>query len=155
MVEEGTVRRLLRVIEKRLARLEKLVGTPLEAYLADMDLQDVVERNLELVIQACLDLGIHVLADRASAPPETHRAVFRLLVDEGVVDPELGGRLEAMAGFRNRLVHEYADLLPEKVHGYLAELDDVRRYVREVVDHLTAEGLFGGADRSEPGNSPR
>lgn len=47
MVEAETVRSLLDSIERRVTRLEEASETPLEDYLADFDLQDIVERRLE------------------------------------------------------------------------------------------------------------
>jgi uncharacterized protein YutE (UPF0331/DUF86 family) len=132
VVEERTVRALLGTIEYRLRRLQRYVGIGLAEFEADQDLQDIVERNLEVLIQATIDLGLHLLAGRADPLPETNRAVFTRLVQEGIVEAELGGRLERMAGFRNLLAHGYSRLVPEQVHASLSHLDDVRSYVRSV-----------------------
>ena len=94
MVEEATVRRLLETIEQRLSRLERTAAVPLEDYLEDQDQQDIVERNLEVCIQACIDLGLHLLADFPSPLPETNREVFRALLREDVLPAPLAGRLE-------------------------------------------------------------
>lgn len=145
MVEAATVRRLLEIIEQRLSRLEEAAGTPLERYLEDDDLQDVVERNLEVCIQACIDLGLHVLADLPRPLPETYRGVFSSLAQEGVLSGGLASRLVRMAGFRNILVHGYTDLIEERVHSVLAELDDIRDFVAELVHYLEAPG--GGREK--------
>lgn len=132
MVEPATVRRLVETIEQRLLRLESARATPLPLYIEDPDLQAVVERNLQVCIQACIDLGLHLLADLPAPLPETSREVFRALGSLGAIEPSLAAELERMAGFRNILVHGYAALAPEKVHGVLSNLDDVREYVRQV-----------------------
>lgn len=141
MVEAETVRRLLDTIERRVARLEEAADVPLEAYLADSDLQDVVERNFELSIQASIDLGLHLLADLVVSLPDTNRGVFRALEEEGMIDPELAARLEAMAGFRNVLAHEYAAVAPELVHQNLDRLDDIRDFVRQLLPRLEEHGF--------------
>jgi uncharacterized protein YutE (UPF0331/DUF86 family) len=41
-----------------------------------------------------------------------------------------------MAGFRNLLAHEYAELVPELVHANLGRLDDIRDYVRTLLPHI-------------------
>lgn len=142
MVEAGTVRKLLEAVEDRLRRLTEVAGTPLAAYQADRDLQDKVERNFEVLIQACVDLGLHILADRPVAMPETNRGVFSALVAEGLIEPELGPCLEKMAGFRNVLAHGYVELVAEHVHANLAQLDDVRRYIRQVSEYLREQGVL-------------
>ncbi len=139
MVEAATVRRLLETIEQRLSRLERAAESSLEEYLNDPDLRDIVERNLEIGIQACIDLGLHVLADFQAPLPETNREVFRGLLREGIIDEDLSHRLERMAGFRNLLAHAYAEVIGERVHAALGELDDVREYVTRVTDFLGPE----------------
>jgi len=101
-------------------------------YLDDQDLQDIVERNLE----ACIDLALHVLADLPRPLPETYRGVFVALGRERLIRQELVSRLERMAGFRNVLAHGYSELMAERVHGALGELDDVRSFVKELSEHL-------------------
>ena len=136
MVEEATVRRLLETIEQRLSRLERTADVPLEDYLEDRDLQDIVERNLEVCIQACIDLGLHLLADFPSPLPETNRGVFRALLREEVLAAPLAGRLEKMAGFPTFLAHGYAEVVAERVHATLGHLDDIRAYVAELEAYL-------------------
>jgi uncharacterized protein YutE (UPF0331/DUF86 family) len=139
VVEAGTVRRLLETIEHRLSRLEQAAGTPFEDYERDADLQDIVERNLEICIQACIDLGLHVLADFPARLPETNRGVFKALHREELISADLAERLERMAGFRNILAHGYADVINERVYAALGERNDVRSYV-EQLDRYLGEG---------------
>lgn len=136
MVEQETVRKLLETIEARLERLEQASGTSIGEYRADADLQDIVERNFEVMIQACIDLGLHVLADEPKPLPETNRAVFPALSGLDFIGEELASRLERMAGFRNLLAHDYAQLVPDLVHANLGRLDDVRLYLRQLIPTL-------------------
>lgn len=68
--------------------------------------------------------------------PPTYGDAFRQLAAAGVIDPELGARLARAAGFRNLVVHAYADLDLRRVHaiattgpvdlrGFLAALRDL------------------------------
>jgi uncharacterized protein YutE (UPF0331/DUF86 family) len=81
-----------------------------------------------------------VLADRPRPLPETNRGVFRALHEEGLIGAALATRLERMAGFRNVLAHAYTEVIAERVHAVLGSLDDIRAYVRELLEHL------GGTD---------
>lgn len=141
MVESDTVRSLLDTIERRVARLQRAAGTDLDDYMDDPDLQDIVERNFQLAIQACIDLGLHLLAELGAPPPETNRGVFRGLGDAELLDSGLAGRLEEMAGFRNVLAHEYAAVTPELVHDNLKRLDDIRDYVARLLPRLRERGF--------------
>lgn len=142
MVEPSTVRRLLDTIEARLGRLQQLAHVPLERYVSDEALQDRVERNFEVCIQACIDLGAHILADYPRVQPETYADVFRQLADLEVITPSLSGKLQRMARFRNLLAHGYAELVPAAVHANLQHLDDIREYVAQVVPYLRKQGVL-------------
>jgi uncharacterized protein YutE (UPF0331/DUF86 family) len=138
VVEPETIRSLLDTIEERLRRLQDLTAVTLEAYARDTAVQDRVERNFEVGIQACIDLGLHILADLPRPIPESNRAVFGVLAEEGILDRPLAAELEKMAGFRNLLAHGYGRLVPERVHANLSRLDDIRSYVRQIGAYLHA-----------------
>lgn len=142
MVEATTVRKLLETIELRLGRLLQLSHVSLDEYTSDVSLQDRVERNFEVCIQACIDLGAHILADFPKTQPETYADVFRLLADENIITAELSVTLQKMAGFRNLLVHGYADLIASAVHANLRRLADIRAYVEELAPYLVRQGVL-------------
>lgn len=133
MVERATARRLLGIIEQRLQRLDELADTPLQVSEQDAAVQDRVERNFEIAIQACIDLGLHLLADAAGPAPETNRAVFSAMAQHGWIDHTLATRLAAMAGFRNVLAHGYASL---------NNLELIREYLKQLSTHLRATGVL-------------
>lgn len=142
MVEATTVRKLLDTIELRLGRLRELSRCSLDEYVRDTSLQDRVERNFEVCIQACIDLGAHILADFPKAQPDTYADVFRLLADENIITPDLSANLQRMAGFRNLLVHGYADLIAATVYANLGRLTDIQTYVEQLAPYLERQGVL-------------
>jgi len=58
-------------------------------------------------MEAVLDIGNHLIADRGLGVPDTFKGVFKTLADAGLIPDSLGGQLQLWAGFRNVLVHEY------------------------------------------------
>lgn len=142
MVEKATVLKLLDAIERRLERLQVQSGTSLREYLADPDLQAVVERNFEIAIQAAVDLGAHTLAALPDPMPETSREVFAALARRDWIESEVASRLMPMAGFRNVLAHGYADLDHEQVLAHLTGLEDLRTYVAQMTARFVEEGVL-------------
>lgn len=58
MVDDRTrCRELLADLEEYLDGLREKQGVDREAYTADADLQDIVERRLEKATQTCIDIG--------------------------------------------------------------------------------------------------
>lgn len=87
---------------RELARLERL--------RSDVRERRFVEHTLQVAIQAALDVASHVVSDERLGEPETNRELFALLESAGWLEEALSRSLQRMAGFRNVLVHGYADV---------------------------------------------
>jgi uncharacterized protein YutE (UPF0331/DUF86 family) len=119
------------LVAKKLAFIEtcvhelQTIARP-ERILDDLREERFVEHTLQLAIQAALDVGSHIVSDERLGEPETSRDVFRLLGRAGFVSPDLLGRLEQMAGFRNVVVHLYQDvdlgIVRDVVENHLGDL---------------------------------
>lgn len=60
---------------------EKRDSLSFEEYAERREARDVVEREFQTAIEACLDIGRMVLEARDCETPETNAAVFRTLGD--------------------------------------------------------------------------
>jgi uncharacterized protein YutE (UPF0331/DUF86 family) len=59
--------------------------------------------------------------------------VFQLLGEQGVIPPDLAGRLAAASGLRNLVAHRYAALDWERIHEIASfHLDDLLRFCEEL-----------------------
>ena len=127
MVSPDVVRKRLRLLEGYLRKLERIRNsTDLQRFLKDSDQQDIVERNLQLAIEAVLDIGQHIIASSGWAPINEYADVFVTCLDHDVISDDLFVRVREMAGFRNVLVHEYADIDRAQVFEILQNgLDDL------------------------------
>lgn len=103
---ESVVARLARLAELLLA-LDRVRDAGIDAYLADADLRAATERRLQLAIQACVDVGAHLVSELNLEPAADYGSVFHSLARAGIVDAELSVRLASAAGQRRLLVHDY------------------------------------------------
>lgn len=88
-------------------------------------------------IQAALDIASHVVSARHLGEPETNRALFDLLRREKLVSQDLADALHAMAGFRNVLVHGYAEVELRVVHDILENhFDDLLSSAEQICKNL-------------------
>jgi len=99
----------LRELSHRLKRLAAKKPASLRRLLEDEDLQDIVSRNLELAIQACIDIAMHVCAAYAVVPASSGEA-FSALAEKKLIPRVLAQRLRRAVGLRNILVHEYVEV---------------------------------------------
>ena len=105
MTDAERVASKLALIETRLRELRTLANPSLIAQ--DLLQERFVEYTLQTAIQAALDTASHVVSEERLGEPATNRELFALLARAGILDLDLGERLQAMAGFRNVLVHGY------------------------------------------------
>ena len=96
-------------LSRRLMRIEFKRPASLKALSADEDLQDILARNLEVAIQNCIDIALHLCAAHGSVPATASEA-FAVLARIGLLEVGLAQRLQRAVGFRNVLVHEYTEV---------------------------------------------
>ncbi len=127
MVSPEVVQRRLRILEGYLKKLRAIrARITVELFLEDSDTQDIVERNLHLAVESVLDIGQHIIASSGWQPAEEYASIFTTLEQHGVISKELLRRVHGMAGFRNLLVHEYAEIDHFQVFQVLQDhLDDL------------------------------
>jgi len=93
---------------------------------ADVREERFVEHTLQIAIQAALDVASHIVSDGRLGEPATQSELFDLLARHGKLPGDLARTLRAMVGFRNILVHGYAQVQPEIVKDIVEHrLDDL------------------------------
>jgi uncharacterized protein YutE (UPF0331/DUF86 family) len=107
MTDAEVVRSRLASLRRNARRLHGIVAMGRERFLSDDDLQLRAERCLQLALQAVLDIGMHVIADRSLERPTGYEGVIPALGKERILSAELVERMTGVAGLRNILVHDY------------------------------------------------
>lgn len=137
MIDAILVGRKALLITRDLADLAPLARESLADYLANFRDELVAERLLERIIGRMIDINYHLLTETDHPPPADYYASFTQLAALGVYDIELGRRIAASTGLRNRIVHEYDEVDPRRVHEALGTaIQDVSTYQRAVDEYL-------------------
>ena len=120
-------------IEEAAQRLDTLRSMSREAFLTDPDAQDIAVRRLLMAVEAALNLCYHVSARQLRRVPDDFAGCFAGLGEAGLIAPALAMRLQAMARFRNLLVHMYWKVDYGRVFDLLEEgLEDLRAFGRSM-----------------------
>jgi uncharacterized protein YutE (UPF0331/DUF86 family) len=129
VVDRDLLLRKLADLELYLSQVSEYRGLSIEEYRGDWKTQRIVERTLQIAIEACVDIASHVIADRALRVPATYGETFEVLGDARVLEPDLRDAMVRMAKFRNVIVHEYTRVDPAIVVRILNQhLDDLARF---------------------------
>jgi uncharacterized protein YutE (UPF0331/DUF86 family) len=139
VVDEPRVILLLRRITDDVAVLRRRAASGGEALLNDRDRLDATKYGLVTALEGCIRVAQHLAASEGWESPATNAHAFRVLADNGVIDVELARRLAKAAGFRNLLIHQYADIDDKRVVGNLDSLGDLDTFVDAVLAWVEAQ----------------
>lgn len=134
------VRRKLLEIEQAVGQLRAWLPVTAEAMRQDRRLQWAVQHGLLIAAEALFDAGAHILAGDFREATDEYREIPERLQARGVISAETSRRLESLSGFRNILVHEYAEVDLQRVALALGRLGDIEAFVTDVEGWLTRSG---------------
>jgi uncharacterized protein YutE (UPF0331/DUF86 family) len=131
LTDPDLVAKKLGLIEAYVHELRTL-GRP-EAIRHDLREQRFTLHTLQLAAQAALDVASHIVSDDGLGEPESYRELFTLIARHRWIEPALAVKLEDVAGFRNVLVHGYADVDLAVVEDVVRHhLDDLLAFVKAI-----------------------
>ncbi len=77
--EFSGIERRLDELNERLARLDPLRNKSRSDFDKDAYLRDIVERNLEIAAQCCIDISNRIISlEKAQKPRDYHEAIIRM-----------------------------------------------------------------------------
>jgi len=140
MIDRQLITRKMSLILEDVAAMTRLSQLSREQYLKDSINEALAERYLERAIGRMIDVNFHLITESGHAPPKDYHESFVLLGTLGVMKADLAKELAMAAGLRNRIVHEYDDIDPERVYEALPlavrriplYLDHIQRFVEKL-----------------------
>ncbi len=119
------------------SHLKELRRLSFEEFSRDWKAVYAAERALQLAIQNVLDIGAHILADLGDVRWDEYRQIPKELARHGVLPEDFARTLQEMAGMRNVLVHQYAEVDVSRVYQVIQRhLNDFDRFAKLVKDYL-------------------
>ncbi len=110
MTSLGVLENKVSQVRKYLGVLRGYQGFSQEEIEMDVDRRGAVERYLYLAIQATIDLAEALISYKSLRKPATLADSFRILQEDGLLAEPLMRELIKMAGFRNIIAHDYAQI---------------------------------------------
>ena len=137
MVNIDKIRNKFRVIIACQDKLEQLKAYSEEEFLSDFRLTDSARHNLQISIEAMLDICNHFIARHSLEIPQSNAETFAVLCKHGLLNPEMQNTYTAMARFRNRIVHMYDDVDNRDIfHIVQKHLKDYHHFIDDIVRQL-------------------
>lgn len=138
MVDEIRVLRLLRRIADDTDVLRRESGSGPERQSDPIWLRGI-KYTFVTAIEGCVDVAQHVCSAERWGPPEDNGQALRLLGDHAVLPLDLATAMRQAVGFRNILVHDYAEVSNDIVRARLADVSDLEAFVRALTGYLGSD----------------
>lgn len=134
MVDKDIIQRKLSFIDLKLGNLEMLRLMDRQDFLASFQAVDAAKYNLQVCIEALIDVSNHVVARERWGIPSTSAEAIKLMIQHGVLDKDKELSLVQMVKFRNRIVHLYQEVEDSEIYRILQEnLDDIKGFIQAVI----------------------
>lgn len=130
-----SIDRKIKTTEEKVNRLRFLSHNfaSFQDYQGSLDAKDIAERNLQVAIEACLDIGKIIISLEGLNEPKDNKGVFRVLAEAGFLSSKALEFMIPMAGTRNILVHGYDKVDDALIYGILKRhLDDFMVFLKEI-----------------------
>lgn len=133
-IDKPRILERIKEIHRRLKFLEEIKKVSLKNFLVDHRISSSAERDLEIAIQACLDIADHLIAKLGlEIPKKDRKEVFAVLAKEKILPENLVSNLQKMAGQRNLLIHEYLEIEREKIYETINHnLGDIVEFIKNI-----------------------
>ena len=90
-----------------------------------------------MMIETCVDIAGHIIADKGFRIPKSYADTFKVLFEEKFLDRKLCAVMEKIAKFRNIVVHHYDKVDAEIVTAILKnDLADFITYKEAIIQFL-------------------
>ena len=126
------------LIEEHLDLLEELSKLDYEDFIDERRNVLAAKHALQESIEACLDIGNHIISRKGFRRPDDYKGIFTVLKKEEILREGLANNLVEMAKFRNLLVHMYGDVDHRKLFSILQNnLDDFKEFIKAILGTFT------------------
>ncbi len=96
-----------------------------------------IERYFQEAIEVVLDISSMIISQEGIGKPEGYKEAIKNLGEEQILPENFAEEFSDTAGFRNVLVHHYADIDLEKVHYNLTHnLEDFDKFAKHIAKYI-------------------
>ncbi|MGC9014723.1 MAG: type VII toxin-antitoxin system HepT family RNase toxin [Thermoproteota archaeon] len=102
---------------RAIKRLQKISNVGEEQFVENEDLIDASERNLQVAVEATIDVSEALIAYMRWRTPKSYKEIGTILLENKVIDEALSEQFKEAVNIRNILVHNYVYLTPRELYA--------------------------------------
>ena len=138
-IDKETILKRINGIQGEISELEKIAKIQFEEFKDGVGFK-LTQYHLHRVLEGVFHIGSHILSRIPGAQATEYKEIAKKLGEYGIIDKKYAGSvLVKMAGYRNRLVHFYAEIIPEEIYKIinenLGDFDIFLKAVRKILSN--------------------
>ncbi len=134
-IEQDRLESKIRFIKENLKKLRSFQEISEEEFVADHRNYDAAKYNLQVSIEALIDISNHIISRENLGVPDTNADSFKILAENGIISKDKLTTFTAMARFRNKVVHLYDEIDNAEIYRIIVEnLDDFDYIINQIFD---------------------
>ena len=143
-LEKDIIIKRMEGIESEIFELKKLGEKSLEEFRAG-DSWKLAQFHLHRALEGVFNISSHILSRIPGGTATQYKEIALKLGENKIVTEDFAkNALTQMAGYRNRLVHFYAEVKPEELYKIIKEnLADIEVFLSSVKEVLSNPQKFG------------
>ena len=127
----------LEEMNQYLEELEEFLPAGEEGYVENKQVRRACEKTIELAVEAVISIISLIVSHNKLGIPKNEDDLINLLEKKKIITSLLAATLKEMKGFRNILVHRYAEVDDAIAYRTLAEqVGDFSRFEQEIHKYL-------------------
>lgn len=137
VLQVSRINQKLRQLHEYISHVTRYRSESKSEYTGPTTVELASERAIEKACECALDIGNMLIANLGLKSPGMYSYIPVILARAEIISKDLEERMIKMAGFRNRLVHEYASLKPERIYKIVHEdIDDLVEFARQIAEFV-------------------
>jgi uncharacterized protein YutE (UPF0331/DUF86 family) len=118
---------------RAIRRLREISAIDAERFISDENLIDACERNLQVAIEATIDVSEALISYMKWRTPKSYRDVSLILLENKVLNEFLNNKFIEAIEFRNILVHNYIYLNPKQIYDRINDLINILTQIMNII----------------------
>jgi uncharacterized protein YutE (UPF0331/DUF86 family) len=118
---------------RAIRRLREISAIDAERFISDENLIDACERNLQVAIEATIDVSEALISYMKWRTPKSYKDVSLILLENKILNEFLNNKFIEAIEFRNILVHNYIYLNPKQIYDRINDLINILTQIMNIV----------------------
>ena len=139
MISSEVINAMVDLIDENIRLIEEIKSQGYESFSSSFRDIQAAKHALQESIEACLDIGSHIIAEKGFRRAEDYKDIYKVLEEKSIIDPVLSAKLQEMAQFRNLLVHKYGKIDTKRVFIIMSDLKDIQDFVKKILKYISCK----------------